>query len=268
MSVSKKGSSVAPDNSSETHFSSTGLVKENMPILTDNPKTTSVPVTQHLSKLKVHKSSKSGNKAKNVPSLNPPEDVSSEPTNPGDVTLPQTFAVKGLGKRSTGGLWGIKNTRKPVDDMVMEARAGRSKPSLPFLLMHVSDEGVRIEGLAQNKNVNFEEGPFPIDCISYGVQDLVYTRVFAMIVVKEQSSDSIPSRGTIATTSDRHQPFECYGYVCDSRLNARRLTFALAKAFQEFSKTAKSKEKRGQFAIDLRTPEQMEIDLQEEETEA
>lgn len=239
-----------------------------MPILTENPKTTSVPLTQHLSKLKVHKSSKSKT-PKNVSEVSPSEENMSEPTNPEDVTLPQTFAVKGLGKRPTGGLWGIKHTRKPVDEMVMEARAVKSGPPLPFLKMHVSDKGVRIEGLSQNKNPNFEEGPFPIDCISYGVQDLVYTRVFAMIVVKEQDPDSIPTRGTIATTtSARHQPFECYGYVCESRLNARRLTFALAKAFQEFSKTTKSKEKRGQFAIDLRTPEQMEIDLQEEETEA
>jgi hypothetical protein len=41
---------------------------------------------------------------------------------PEDVTLPQTFQVKSLGKVEAKGLWGIKHTRKPVDDMVANAR--------------------------------------------------------------------------------------------------------------------------------------------------
>ena len=51
------------------------------------------------------------------------------------------------------------------------------------------------------------------------------------------------------------------------RQNARRLTFALAKAFQDFSKTVKGnpqKRKPKQFAIDIRTPEQIEEDMQNE----
>ena len=34
----------------------------------------------------------------------------------------QEFVVKYLGKREARGLWGIKHTRKPVDDMVGLAR--------------------------------------------------------------------------------------------------------------------------------------------------
>jgi hypothetical protein len=34
----------------------------------------------------------------------------------------QEFLVKYLGKKDARGLWGIKHTRKPVDDMVALAR--------------------------------------------------------------------------------------------------------------------------------------------------
>ncbi len=41
---------------------------------------------------------------------------------PEQIQLPQVFTVKSLGKRPARGLWGIKHTRKPVDDMVAAAR--------------------------------------------------------------------------------------------------------------------------------------------------
>jgi hypothetical protein len=63
---------------------------------------------------------------------------------------------------------------------------------------------------------------------------------------------------------------------------ARRLTFALAAAFQEYSKKVKAEEEqnssvgggnpmapiRKRFAIDLRTAEEIEQDSDEQETEA
>ena len=48
--------------------------------------------------------------------------AASTPTIPDEVKLPQSFQVKYLGKREARGLWGIKHTRKPVDDMVAGAR--------------------------------------------------------------------------------------------------------------------------------------------------
>ena len=42
--------------------------------------------------------------------------------NPEETKLPQTFTVKYLGRQMAGGLWGIKHTRRPVDDMVAAAR--------------------------------------------------------------------------------------------------------------------------------------------------
>jgi hypothetical protein len=65
------------------------------------------------------------------------------------------------------------------------------------------------------------------------------------------------------------------------RAMARRLTFALAAAFQDYSKRVKSEEEqnlseggnpmapiRKRFAIDLRTAEEIEQDSDDQETEA
>jgi hypothetical protein len=72
-------------------------------------------------------------------------------------------------------------------------------------------------------------------------------------------------------------PFEVHAFVCDSRAMARKLTFALAAAFQDYSKRVKDAEEKNEinggagknmrkkFAIDLRTPEEIQ---QEQETEA
>jgi hypothetical protein len=150
---------------------------------------------------------------------------------------------------------------------------------LPFLQLAVTEQGVSLSSAPDNHNKDFDAGPFPIDVISYGVQDLVYTRVFAMIVVREidteTTDDARPQRGAAVKAvraEDFRHPFECYAFVCDSRQSARRLTFALAKAFQDYSKRVENqpKKKPKHYAIDLRTPEQMEEDLANEaaETEA
>ncbi|PSN46813.1 hypothetical protein C0J52_11192 [Blattella germanica] len=100
-----------------------------------------------------------------------------------------------------------------------------------------------------------------IDTISYGVQDLVYTRVFSMIVVREMGD-----------LKGQH-PFECHAFVCESRNSARKLTYALAAAFHEYSKLVKAassddsggkdsfKAIKKRFAIDLRSPEEIEAEL-------
>ena len=67
------------------------------------------------------------------------------------------------------------------------------------------------------------------DTISYGVQDLVYTRVFAMIVVRPRPE---PRTKEAAKETADQNPFQCLAFVCDSRQTARRLTFALAAAFK------------------------------------
>ncbi|XP_046398862.1 uncharacterized protein LOC124165474 [Ischnura elegans] len=194
--------------------------------------------------------------------------------------LPQSFLVKYLGKRDAPGLWGIKHTRRPVDAMVKAAKGGDGHPPLvlPLVKLTVSGSGVTLTAAnpagGDKKKKQADAMVFhPIETISYGVQDLVYTRVFSMIIVRE-------SLQVIGGGKNSPHPFQCHGFVCDSRNSARRLTYVLAAAFQEFSRQLKMEEAQepdGQgkkkksfkkFAIDLRTPEQIEEDLKQPDSEA
>ena len=65
------------------------------------------------SKMRVHKSEDRGGGVK------PESEVAPTAEN---TTLPQKFVVKYLGKKEAKGLWGIKHTRQPVDELVVEAR--------------------------------------------------------------------------------------------------------------------------------------------------
>lgn len=138
---------------------------------------------------------------------------------------------------------------------------------LPNCEMTVSTGGVQLEIISPKTSIN--NWSYPIDTISYGVQDLVYTRVFAMIVVKDESSP---------------HPFEVHAFVCDSRAMARKLTFALSAAFQDYSRVVKESTgddqadqatpsdtitpTRQKFAIDLRTAEEIQAGELDQETEA
>lgn len=136
---------------------------------------------------------------------------------------------------------------------------------LPNCELKVDTAGVQLEIITPKASIN--HWSYPIDTISYGVQDLVYTRVFAMIVVKDEDSP---------------HPFEVHAFVCDSRAMARKLTFALAAAFQDYSRRVKElageedehaagdtiTPTRQKFAIDLRTPEEIQAGELDQETEA
>ncbi|KAH8297704.1 hypothetical protein KR054_005974 [Drosophila jambulina] len=179
--------------------------------------------------------------------------------------LPITFKVKYIGSEVARGLWGIKYTRRPVDIMVGVAKNLPPNKVLPNCDLKVSTNGVQLEIIAPKASIN--HWSYPIDTISYGVQDLVYTRVFAMIVVKDEASP---------------HPFEVHAFVCDSRAMARKLTFALAAAFQDYSRRVKElageeddqntgdtiTPTRQKFAIDLRTPEEIQAGELDQETEA
>ncbi|CAG9133653.1 unnamed protein product [Plutella xylostella] len=130
--------------------------------------------------------------------------------NEGPVTiddLPIAFQVKYLGQSDARGLWGIKHTRRPVDLMVAAAKALPPGQILPIVKLLISVDGVFLETVNTNKKEEFEHMSvfFNIESISYGVQDLVYTRVFSMIIVK----DAADGKGL--------NPFECHAFVCESR---------------------------------------------------
>lgn len=173
--------------------------------------------------------------------------------------LPVTFQVKYLGFHPARGLWGIKNTRKPVDSMVEHAKHLPTGKVLPFVKVVVSKDGLSFKEIGDKASK--EEKMFRVDTISYGVQDLVYTRVFSMIVVMEADLKE-------------GSPFMCHAFVCESRNQARQLTYALAAAFKDYGRRVQDENKdnpdkivKKRFAIDLRTPEEM-ANESEEETEA
>merc|ERR1719195_1096103 len=76
------------------------------------------------------------------------------------ISFPQTFEVKYLGTRPAVGLWGIKHTREPVDQMVGAAKELESGASLPVLKLTVTEKGVAI---APGKNTQADEGFYPIE---------------------------------------------------------------------------------------------------------
>ncbi|XP_050669296.1 low density lipoprotein receptor adapter protein 1 [Leptidea sinapis] len=177
--------------------------------------------------------------------------------------LPITFQVKYLGQSDARGLWGIKHTRKPVDLMVAAAKALPPGETLPIVKLTITVDGVHLETVQRRDDMEHMAVFFNIESISYGVQDLVYTRVFSMIIVK----DNADVKGL--------NPFECHAFVCESRNAARRLTYSLAAAFQDYSRRVKEmqvspdlNEKppslKKRFAIDLRSPEEIEAELETE----
>jgi len=134
--------------------------------------------------------------------------------------------------------------------MVANAK-NSSLTSLPAQVeLRITEDGCEIIG---NESKKF----FPIHTVSYGVQDLVYTRVFCMIVVRDRMG------------TDR-KPFDCVAFVCESRQAARNLTYALATAFQAYSRKVRSSTgtSKSRFAIDLRTAEELEMDLKKIDSEA
>lgn len=150
----------------------------------------------------------------------------------------------------------MKHTRKPVDNLVAKAKT-LSIP-LPIVRLQVTKDGIRFFEISEPKSI-VNPIEFTVDIISYGVQDLVYTRVFSMIVVIESGVQS----GCL---------FESHSFVCDSREQARKLTYCLAAAFQDYGRRVKSEEVQKErpikkFAIDLRTPEE-QANASDNETDA
>uniref|UniRef100_A0A0K2U7N0 PID domain-containing protein n=1 Tax=Lepeophtheirus salmonis TaxID=72036 RepID=A0A0K2U7N0_LEPSM len=216
---------------------------------------TTVFLSDNLSRLRIHKEEgKKENASQRMPHEEEGDSSSDGGHDPLRVSLPKTFTVKYLGRRPALGLWGIKHTREPVDELVRVVRGQRSGAPLALLNMTISNQGVQLIPHNKNQNPTYDSGHFEIDTISYGVQDLVYTRVFAMIVVKDTYEEVQHNHHPDSSLHIQSRGFQCYGFVCDSRNEARKLTYALATAFSKFS--AKKNEAGGppktRFAIDLR----------------
>lgn len=170
-----------------------------------------------------------------------------------------------IGYQRAKGLWGIKHTRKPVDALVAAAKNLGPDKILPLVKLQVTKDGLSFTPISTKKGEKSAPIQYPVDTISYGVQDLVYTRVFCMIVVRDENlKDGVP--------------FICHAFVCESKNQARQVTYALAAAFEDYGRRVKKEQgpeeetsepttAKKKFAIDLRSREELEEDLGEE-TEA
>ena len=182
-------------------------------------------------------------------------------------SLPQVFVTKFLGRRVCGGLWGIKHTRAPVDELVRSVQQMPDR-ELPLVQLHVSQKGIHSTIHSQNKakmeeeqegplpsdalpGTGFQKDLLPIEFVSYAVQDTKFTRVFCLIVVRELSW--------------RQKTLECLAYVLDGSLSARRLALSVALAFKQYAKTLEGKPYK--FQVDLRPPHELEKELDKKDVE-
>lgn len=161
--------------------------------------------------------------------------------------LPQGFICKYVGSKPCSGLWGVRHTRTPVDELVTELRSMGPDEDLPLVNVKVSMEGLKATIHIHNKSsrVLSDAGLLPLQFISYAVQDPRYTRIFVFILVREISS--------------RQRKTECHAYLCSTDLVARKMALAMALAFGEFSKKLEGKPHR--FQVDLRHTDELETEL-------
>lgn len=105
-------------------------------------------------------------------------------------------------------LWSHNYLDLSLTPLYLQVNVAKNLPKdkvLPICNLSVSLGGVNIESVQTSANRETYMLDWTIDTISYGVQDLVYTRVFAMIIVKENYNIK------------EENPFEVHAFVCDSR---------------------------------------------------
>lgn len=161
-----------------------------------------------------------------------------------------------------------------MDHLVSQAKNIAPGIILPMVNITISEDGFTFTEVIGKKGLS---KTFTVDIISYGVQDLVYTRVFSMIVVVDETLKSGKWRKKLLENRFKfvisEAPFLCYSFVCDSRDQARKITFALAAVFQHYGKKIKEESKETgkvlkRLAIDLRSPEEQAENGMDDETDA
>lgn len=168
--------------------------------------------------------------------------------------LPACFVAKYLGKKEVKGLFGLQYVRKPVDSLIAKVKEDlleMDKVELPLCYMVFSSKGIDIRPHKANKVPHgIEHCLYPIDFISYGVQDMKYWRVFSFIVVNELSS--------------RQKKMECHAFLADSTQSARKMALALGGCFQVYKKKLNAQGKFHNFQVELRPPDELANDLEKD----
>ena len=150
-------------------------------------------------------------------------------------SLPQYFVVKYLGCRRSTGLWGLQHTRQPVDDLVEAVGQMKHGKELTLAQLHVVKTGIHMSAHQDNKGAKINAELVPIQSISYGVQDVKFTRVFCLIIVREMA---------------RHaKKMECHAFVCNASATARKLALSVALAFEKYAEKLKGRPYK--FEVDL-----------------
>ena len=168
--------------------------------------------------------------------------------------LPACFVGKYLGKRDVKGLFGLQHVRKPVDAMIAKVKEDlleMDRVELPLCYMIFSSKGIDIRPHKGNKvTQGVDWCMYPIDFISYGVQDMKYWKVFCFIVVNELSS--------------RQKKMECHAVLADSTQSARKMALALGACFQVYKKKLNAQGKFHNFQVELRPPDELANDLEKD----
>lgn len=142
-------------------------------------------------------------------------------------TIPETFIVKYMGKRSAKGYGGAKYTQGPVEEVIEAVNQLPKGSDLPLVRLEVTLDGLNMTPHKRNRVKSFESVSIPIQFISYGSQDQNYPRVFSFIMVREMSA--------------RSKKLDCHVYACDSSKNARKLAGLLSLAFQVYQEKMQGK---------------------------
>ena len=168
--------------------------------------------------------------------------------------LPACFVGKYLGKKDVKGLFGLQHVRKPVDAMIAKVKEDlleMDRVELPLCYIVFSSKGIDIRPHKANKVTHGVDWcMYPIDFISYGVQDMKYWKVFCFIVVNELSS--------------RQKKMECHAVLADSTQSARKMALALGAGFQVYKKKLNAQGKFHNFQVELRPPDELANDLEKD----
>ncbi|XP_052806125.1 uncharacterized protein LOC128235352 [Mya arenaria] len=166
--------------------------------------------------------------------------------------LPVCFVAKYIGHRETKGVFGLEHVREPVDDLIAKVKddlVSMDRVELPLCYLVFSPKGIDVREHPSNKVRDaVHYGLHPIDFISYGVQDMKYWRVFTFIVVNEMGYNK--------------KKTECHAFIADQSQNARKMALALAACFQVYKKKLTAEGKRHNFQVELRPPDELSGDLQ------
>lgn len=109
-------------------------------------------------------------------------------------------------------------------DLLVET-AKSSRQNLSQVELKVIIDGLEITQLIKDKDSVTVS--YKIETITYGVQDVNFSRIFCIIITRPEAKID--------------EQYMLHAFVCPSKHVARQITFALGAAFKHLAETMKSK---------------------------